>query len=171
MWQCAAFIHGSPAERSPPARQSLHLSAALQGVSAIHHACTGPHAGPLGLRQNQLCWWELYLQTAAVAMGTMRGGRNTALYLQVKPSHPEHSTAPTLTSSRLSVFHKILSLLKRLWKGIFDNACKSNILSQLYTVLFLLLNRNFCVHKHLLKENNRHIEEYLTTQRSKGQVW
>lgn len=65
------FIRGCPAETNLAARQRLHLSAALQGrIFAFHHAYSLPHAALQGPRQRRLCWWELYLQTAAVAMAT-----------------------------------------------------------------------------------------------------
>lgn len=67
---------------SLPSSQSLHLSVALLGVSAIHHTYTLPHAGLLGPRQRQLCWWELYLQTAAVAQGRASREGGEILYLQ-----------------------------------------------------------------------------------------
>lgn len=33
---------------------------------------TGSHAGPFGPCQRQLCWWDLYLQTAAMALGRVQ---------------------------------------------------------------------------------------------------
>lgn len=55
----------------------------------VAFVCTGPHAGLLGARQHRLCWWELYLQTAAVAIKGIMGLRIAALHL-IKRSRCKH---------------------------------------------------------------------------------
>lgn len=151
MWQCTTFIHGSPVERRLPTRQSLHLSAALRGVSAIRLVCTGPHAGLLGARQHWLCWWELYLQTAAVAIKRIMGRRIMALQL-IKRSHCEHFMLYPSSILCVNIFCRMS-----------DNGYDRNTQGQFYMILFRLVVRNISAHKLLLQKTSRHMKECHTT--------
>lgn len=148
MWQCTAFISGIPAERIWPARQSLHLSATLQGASTSHHPRL--ELVPMLVRlvpANTNSAGESYIYKQLVGQSGGRNCGSLALLGLAWLSASSHS--PTANVCR----------------EINDNANKDNEPYVGIILFYLLLrNRNFCLDRHLLQGSYRYIEHCHTTQ-------
>lgn len=148
MWQCTAFISGIPAERIPPARQSLHLSATLRGASTSHHPRLElvpmlVHLVPANA--NSAGGSYIYKQLLGQSGG--RNGVSLAL----------------LSLAWLSASIRSHSANVYLERNYNANKEKEPCVSIIWFYL-LLPNRNFCLDKHLLQGSYRYIEYYHTTQ-------
>lgn len=117
---------------SRQARQSLHLSVSLQGVSATLCTYTASHAGVPGPRRRQLGWWELYLQTTVVERGTMKG-------------HEKICLAFADLTFTVAVIHKILSAGKYTLRQI----------EVIFLFLCFDLYINLLINRHLLYDADR----------------